>query len=260
MAARWSSAARAPTFRSPAEARQAGIVSVYQDPALVPDLTVAQNVRLAASAPMPCANGWSNLGIAELDLDEFVRDLALSRPAPDRSCAGAWRPSRPSCCSTRSPRRCRPICRSASSGSCGTGASAATAVIFISHRMAEVSALCDRATVLRDGVTVGVTDTAPRQRGAHRRADAWARSGRHAAAAGSTRLAAETAAPPVAPALEVRDLRCGRLLNDVSFALHAGEVLGVAALEGSGPGGIVRLHRRRPRARRRRDRRAMARR
>ena len=28
-------------FRSPAEARQAGIVSVYQDPALVPDLTVA---------------------------------------------------------------------------------------------------------------------------------------------------------------------------------------------------------------------------
>ena len=33
-------------------------------------------------------------------------------------------------------------------------------VIFISHRMAEVAALCDRATVLRDGVTVGVTDTA----------------------------------------------------------------------------------------------------
>ena len=34
-------------FRSPAEARRAGIVSVYQDPAIVPDLTVAQNMRLA---------------------------------------------------------------------------------------------------------------------------------------------------------------------------------------------------------------------
>src|SRR5271165_6550503 len=35
------------TFRSPAEARRAGIVSVYQDPALVPDLTIGQNMRLA---------------------------------------------------------------------------------------------------------------------------------------------------------------------------------------------------------------------
>src|SRR6478672_5574058 len=35
------------SFRSPAEARRAGIVSVYQDPALVPDLTIAQNMRLA---------------------------------------------------------------------------------------------------------------------------------------------------------------------------------------------------------------------
>src|ERR1700722_1892563 len=34
-------------FRSPAEARRAGIVSVYQDPALVPDLTIGQNMRLA---------------------------------------------------------------------------------------------------------------------------------------------------------------------------------------------------------------------
>ena len=33
-------------------------------------------------------------------------------------------------------------------------------VIFISHRIAEVAALCDRATVLRDGVSVGVTDAA----------------------------------------------------------------------------------------------------
>src|ERR1700678_2609039 len=34
-------------FRSPAESRGAGFFSVYRDPALVPDLTVAQNLRLA---------------------------------------------------------------------------------------------------------------------------------------------------------------------------------------------------------------------
>src|SRR5450755_4659500 len=38
------------SFRSPAQARAAGIVSVYQDPALVPDLTVAQNMRLAGAS------------------------------------------------------------------------------------------------------------------------------------------------------------------------------------------------------------------
>src|ERR1700745_2444506 len=38
------------SFRSPAEARRAGIVSVYQDPALVPDLTIAQNMRLAGAS------------------------------------------------------------------------------------------------------------------------------------------------------------------------------------------------------------------
>ena len=34
-------------------------------------------------------------------------------------------------------------------------------VIFISHRMLEVEGLCDRATVLREGSTVGVVDIAP---------------------------------------------------------------------------------------------------
>ena len=33
-------------------------------------------------------------------------------------------------------------------------------VIYISHRFAEISALCDRATVLRDGETVGTVDIA----------------------------------------------------------------------------------------------------
>ena len=33
--------------------------------------------------------------------------------------------------------------------------------IFISHRMIEISAVCDRATVLREGETVGVVDVTP---------------------------------------------------------------------------------------------------
>jgi ribose transport system ATP-binding protein len=218
-------------FRSPAEARQAGVVSVYQDPALVPDLTVAQNLRLARVRANTVREWLVDLGIPELDLGAFVRDL----PYPvlrliDLARALASDPTillideitaaLPADLSERIfgiIRRWRERGRS---------------VIFISHRMAEVSALCDRATVLRDGLTVGVTDTA---RGSEERIVELMLGYEvaHAAAAGSTRLAAETAGS-VAPALEVRGLRCGRLLNDVSFALYAGEVLGIAALEGQG--------------------------
>jgi ribose transport system ATP-binding protein len=105
-------------------------------------------------------------------------------------------------------------------------------VIFISHRMAEVAALCDRATVLRDGVAVGVTDTA---RGSEDRIVSLM-LGRETTqtGAGAIRITDASAASERVPALEVRGLRCGHMLNDVSFRLQAGEVLGVAALEGQG--------------------------
>ena len=44
---------------------------------------------------------------------------------------------------------------------CARQSKAGRSVIFISHRFVEISALCDRATVLRDGETVGVVDMAP---------------------------------------------------------------------------------------------------
>jgi ribose transport system ATP-binding protein len=220
-------------FRSPAEAREAGIVSVYQDPALVPDLTVAQNLRLARVRPDTVRKWLVDLGTPELDFSAFVRDL----PYPvlrliDLARALASDPSillideitaaLPADLSERIfavVRRWRERGRS---------------VIFISHRMTEVSALCDRATVLRDGITVAVIETA---RGSEERIVELmlGREVAHAAAAatGTARIAGKALSSET-PALEVRGLRCGRLLNDVSFALRAGEVLGVAALEGQG--------------------------
>src|SRR5271155_3905471 len=63
------------SFRSPAEARAAGIVSVYQDPALVPDLTVAQNLKLA-EVPVAAVVRWlAELGVDGLDLRTFIRDI-----------------------------------------------------------------------------------------------------------------------------------------------------------------------------------------
>jgi len=52
-----------------------GSFSVYQDPALVPDLTVAQNLRLARVSRGEVLRWLAELGIDRLDLDAFIRDL-----------------------------------------------------------------------------------------------------------------------------------------------------------------------------------------
>ena len=218
-------------FRSPAEARQAGIVSVYQDPALVPDLTVAQNLRLALVALDAVRERLGRLGLAELDFSAFARDLPypvlrlidLARALasdPNVLLVDEITASLPADLSERIFAMLR--------GWRERGRS----VIFISHRMAEVSALCDRATVLRDGVTVGVTETAS---GSEQRIVELMLGYEVARAATDSSARISAAAPHQGvPSLEVRNLRCGRLLNDVSFAIRAGEVLGIAALEGQG--------------------------
>jgi ribose transport system ATP-binding protein len=111
---------------------------------------------------------------------------------------------------------------------------AGRSIIFISHRLLEISALCDRATVLRDGETVGVVDIAP---GAEERI-VELMLGVHIEQArdwqGRIRPAAAAEAGAGDPRLAVRSLHLGSKLQDVSFDLHRGEVLGVVALEGQG--------------------------
>jgi ribose transport system ATP-binding protein len=221
------------SFRSPAEARGAGIVSVYQDPALVPDLTVGQNMRLAG-APVDAVRKWlADLGVERLDFSDLVRDLPypllrlidLARALASEPAVLLLDEITASLPADLSEQIYTMVRRWRDRGH---------AVIFISHRMAEVSALCDRATVLRDGVTVGETE---RAHGSEERIVAlMLGDSAGAAAAAGPSLAQRGWAPPreTEPALEVRGLRRNPLLNDVSFKLYPGEVLGIAALEGQG--------------------------
>src|SRR3979490_2197710 len=152
------------SFRSPAEARRAGIVSVYQDPALVPDLTIAQNMRLAGASVDAVRKWLAELGVVRIDFSLLVRDL----PDPtlrliDLAPALSWEPAvrlldeiTASLPADLSEQIYTMVKRWRERGN---------AVIFISHRMTEVSALCDRATVLRDGVTAGGAERAPGREG-----------------------------------------------------------------------------------------------
>ena len=218
-------------FRSPAEARKSGIVSVYQDPAIVPDLTVAQNMRLARVPIDAVRSAMRDLGIAHVDLGMLARhvDFAYLRLI-DLARALASNPrilmldeitaALPADLSERVFEVMRDWRKRGSS------------VIFISHRMAEVTTLCDRATVLRDGVTVGVI---PDTRHAEEKIVnlmLGAEVARAAAAPVERRSAASSAA--AVPALEVENLSYGHALKGVSFRVERGEVLGVAALEGQG--------------------------
>jgi ribose transport system ATP-binding protein len=218
-------------FHSPAEARRAGIVSVYQDPALVPDLTIGQNMRLADVPLADVRSYFGELGIEDLDPNALVRDI----PYPvlrliDLARALASNPTLlvldeiTAALPANLAERVFAVMRS--------WRERGNSMIFISHRMAEVGALCDRATVLRDGVTVGVIDTAP---GSGERIVSLMLG------IDPTKVSpSESAQRQIRgsdddlAALEVRALCYGQKLKNVSFSLRAGEILGVAALEGQG--------------------------
>ncbi|MBE7559407.1 sugar ABC transporter ATP-binding protein [bacterium] len=104
--------------------------------------------------------------------------------------------------------------------------------IYISHKLEEVAALADRVTVLRDGQTVGTLPIAQ----ATREKIVSMMVGRTI-----EEFFPNQVFPRGAPVLEVEDLsvedpeRPGKLrLSDITFTAHAGEVVGLAGLMGSG--------------------------
>lgn len=217
---------------SPAEARRVGLVPVYQDPALIPDLTVLQNLRLT-KAKVDAVRHWlSELGMGGIDFAALARelpqpslrllDLARALAAePDVLLLDEITAALPADMTERV------------FDVVGRRRQAGRSVIFISHRLAEVSVFCDRATVLRDGETVGVVE--PARGGEARIVDLMLGPVAADVARAETQGVPTSAASTNATArLEVRNLRAGDMLQDVSFAVRPGEVLGVAALEGQG--------------------------
>ncbi len=105
------------------------------------------------------------------------------------------------------------------------------AILYISHKLHEIKALCDTATILRGGRVVATCD--PKIETTRRMAElmigAELRSvaGAHAAAAGQPRLTVSHLSMPGEPPF-------GTDLRDVSFEARAGEILGIAGVAGNG--------------------------
>ncbi|MBL9060857.1 MAG: sugar ABC transporter ATP-binding protein, partial [Mangrovicoccus sp.] len=99
-------------------------------------------------------------------------------------------------------------------------------IVYISHKMDEIRRIADRVTVMRDGAHVGTVEAA----------DTPIRT--IIAMMVGRELTDETPAIPdlshAEVALEVRGIRRGRALRDISFSLRKGEILGFAGLMGAG--------------------------
>lgn len=109
------------------------------------------------------------------------------------------------------------------------------AVIFISHKLAEVIQVSDRVTVIRDGRVVGTVNTPQ----TNVRELARMMVGREVIL-----TVEKNPRPPGEVVLEVRNLAVHHsnkkhALTDVSFQVRAGEILGIAGVEGNGQSELV---------------------
>jgi ribose transport system ATP-binding protein len=110
------------------------------------------------------------------------------------------------------------------------------AILYISHRLAEVQALADRISILRDGRLQGTWS-----RGELQECDIVAKMTNPAKS-----IAPISSILPASPAessrqaLRVEQLRLSPKVQNVSFSLRAGEILGVAGLVGSGRTELLR--------------------
>ncbi|GAC1336113.1 MAG: ABC transporter ATP-binding protein [Myxococcales bacterium] len=250
----------------------AGLGVVYQHFMLLGPLPVWENVILGREPRLPGLRGA--LGVVDrararrevreaaerfglqLDVDAEVRALGVGAQQRVEIVKQLWRGARvlildePT--AVLSPVEADELIRTARAL-----ASEGRSVLFISHKLREVLAVADRIAVLRRGklvLTTRASDT-----GAAALAEAvmgkagWLPATGGVPAAGVTPRPVDPATPPPAvpapatpPRLIVRDLRCpsdrgGPALRGVSFALRAGEVLGLAGVDGNGQGELAEV-------------------
>src|SRR3984893_16046700 len=229
-------------FRTPHEARKAGIGIIYQELTVAPNLTVSGNVFLGSElkrfgfmkdtaqmdrktqevldrlgARFKATQRAAHLAGAEQQQVEIARALFYKSRVlvMDEPTAAL---------SDRETDRLFEVVRQLRSEG--------MAIIYISHRMAEVYELADRLSVLRDGEYVGELKRAEFSADkviemmVGRRLEDFYEHTKHTA--GSV-------------VLEVKNMSDGNRVKNANFQLRQGEVLGLAGLVGAGRTELARL-------------------
>jgi simple sugar transport system ATP-binding protein len=237
---------------TPLDAQRLGISTVYQEVNLCPNLSVAENIYAGRYPRRGAAGAWridwrrmhsqaSEL-LARLNLDIDVTQLLSSHSVAVQQMVAIAR-----ALSTRSQvlildeptssldddevKRLFAVLRQLRADG--------LAILFVTHFLDQVYAISDRITVLRNGTLVGeylAADLSPR-------ALVSAMVGREFEAGLDAAVHAASAAPDpqVPPVLQTRGLGRRNHLQPIDLQLHAGEVMGVGGLLGSGRTELARL-------------------
>jgi ABC-type sugar transport system ATPase subunit len=228
------------TIRDPRHALSLGVATVYQELSLLPNLTVAQNLVLgrepsrrglldagAMKARAQEALGRlglviapqtivSNLSLAERQMIEIAKALA-SNPKililDEPTAPLGQRESEQLFTAIRRLRK------------------QGVALLYVSHRFAEVLELCDVATVLRNGRKIVTTSLAGWSEARLTDAMIGAQTERYVALARTT---AQTA-------LAADNLRLGHRVRGVSLDVRRGEIVALTGLLGAGQNEIARI-------------------
>lgn len=218
----------------PRRARQCGIAMVFQELDLFPHLTVAENIAIANPSAAEAAvvrkdqlESWCSTYLHQVELSirpgTLLRDLSIGQVQRVAIARALSMNSRillldePTSSLTDDGVESlfELIARLKTQG---------VAFVYVSHKMAEVSRIADRITVLRDGMLVGTrkaTDLAPEDLITMMVGRKLERNERPQRRENS------------ATVLKVEDLAT-KFLSGINFELRAGEVLGIAGLMGSG--------------------------
>jgi ribose transport system ATP-binding protein len=215
------------TFSSPDDARKNGIAPVFQDPALIPDISIQRNLTLTGTNQSRFISELAAMGL-KVNLNEIAANIEL--PMLRMIDLARALSHDPELLILDEITAALPIDLAEKVIAVMNNQKAkGKSIIFISHRLAEIETICDRATVLRDGIDV---DTFVASKGSEERIVA-AMLGDKNNVAGSKKIDTLNS-QNLATFLEVKNISGGKNLTDVSFEIKKGEVLGVAALEGQG--------------------------
>ena len=223
------------------DARRGGVATAFQELSLVPNLTVAQNLALPrqAKGSFGLVSGAATQKQGAAILSRFGLRLSPSAIVAGLTLAERQRLeiTRAFACSPKVLILDEPTAALAETdwlfGLVRQATAAGAAVLYISHRLHEVRELCQRATVLRNGRsigTVGLEDATDHNIFEMMVGRSQAEEMQRRAATG----------PSTRPAVLEAEGLAGGSLKDISLTLREGEILGVAGLEGQGQRALFR--------------------